>query len=223
MRETGMKRMIAGLLLVWGAVSVFAQEAHIQEVNGTVEIKGPGETQWKAARQGQRLERGAMISTGFRSGALIVIGNSKLRVQPLSRLSVEELAAGGKDEKVDINLRAGQVRATVQPPPGGQTAFTVRSPMATASVRGTEFEFDGLRLRVEEGRVHMSGNDGGGTYVGAGHIGRVDSESGRVAGAGETAREELAPPLPAGLGNAQEAAPKAAPVRAEIEAEFEWR
>jgi hypothetical protein len=217
------KKMILGLLLVCGAAGLFAQETLIQEIWGTVEVKAAGEAEWKAARQGQTLERGALISTGFNSGALIISGSSKVTLRPLSRLSVEELAAAGSGEKVDINLLAGGLRVSVQPPAGGRVSFNVRSPIATASVRGTEFEFDGVRVRVEEGRVHMSGNSGGGgAYVSAGHIGRVDSESGRAAGAAETAREELAPPPPAGTGNGP-GTPKAAPVTADIEAGFEWR
>jgi hypothetical protein len=214
--------IIVGLLLLWGTASLFAQEAVIQEINGTVEVKAPGEAEWKPARQGQGLRRGTVISTGFNSGALILIGNSKLRVQPLTRLSVEELEASGKDEKVNIHLRTGQVRASVRPPAEGQTSFNVRGPMATASVRGTEFEFDGLRLSVEEGRVYISAEGGGGAYIGVGQAARVDGESGRVAGAGETAREELAPPLPAGTGSGAESV-KASPAAVDMDAGFEWK
>jgi ferric-dicitrate binding protein FerR (iron transport regulator) len=108
----------------------------------------------------------------------------------------------------------------VKPPVGGSAAFSVRSPIATASVRGTAFEFDGVELRVEEGRVHVTGGDGGGAYVGAGHAVKTDIESGFTAGAAQAAREELAPPVPAGAGAAE--APAAAPVAGEIDAGFEW-
>ena len=100
---------------------------------------------------------------------------------------------------MDIHLRVGRIRAEVKPPVGGATEFTVRSPSATASVRGTVFEFDGIRLSVDEGRVHVSGSDRSGVYVGAGGQVLTNVETGRIAGASETARDALAPSLPAGI------------------------
>jgi ferric-dicitrate binding protein FerR (iron transport regulator) len=162
-----------------------------------------------------------MISTGFKSGAVVAIGNSTLSVQPLSRLSVEELVLMERGEKVGVNLRAGRIRAEVKPPAGGKTEFTIRSPSVTASVRGTAFEFDGVELRVEEGRVHVAGGDGGGIYVGAGHAVKTDIESGLTAGVAQAAREELTPPAPAGAGAAE--APASAVLAGDIDAGFEWK
>jgi hypothetical protein len=217
-----MKKIMLGLLVLWGWRALFAQEAVVKEIHGTVEVKAPGGAVWTPARQGQTLARGDLISTGFRSTAVLTIGGSALEVRPLTRLSLEELVRTGKDEKVNINLQAGRVRADVKPPPGGISFFTVRSPTVTASVRGTAFEFDGLRLRVEEGRVHLSAAGGGGTYVGAGHIARVDTETGRTLGAAETAKEELTPPAPAGMAGAPEAV-TADPAAGDIEAGFDWQ
>ncbi|MDR1625106.1 MAG: FecR family protein [Spirochaetia bacterium] len=217
-----MKKMMLGLLLLWGAAGLSAQEAFIRELSGTVEVKAPGAAGWSPGRRGQVLAAGTMISTGFRSSALITIGASTLMVQPLTRLSLEELVQARGTEKIDIRLRAGRIRANVKPPPGGNTSFVVRSPMATASVRGTDFDFDGLRLRVDEGRVHVSGNDGGGVYVGAGHSAKMNAETGHLAGAAETAREDLAPPAPAGMASGPEA-PKVSPVAGEMEAGFAWK
>jgi hypothetical protein len=109
---------------------------------------------------------------------------------------------------------------------GTKIEFTVRSPVATASVRGTSFEFDGTELKVDEGRVHVSGGDGAGAYVAAGHEAKTDMETGRTAGAPERAREELSPPVPAGVGGAAETlaapeAPAASPVT-DMAAGFRW-
>jgi hypothetical protein len=219
------KRMLMGLLVLWSAAALFSQErtpAVIREISGTVEVKAPGAAAWSPAARGQALERSAVISTGFKSSALIAIGNSTLSVQPLTRLSLEELAAAENAEKVDINLRTGRVRANVKPPAGGTTSFTVRSPSATASVRGTAFEFNGLQLRVEEGRVHLSGGDGGGTYVGSGHLARTSIETGRTLGTGETAREELAPFVPAGVDRIPAPASAVPSASGDIDAGFVW-
>jgi ferric-dicitrate binding protein FerR (iron transport regulator) len=150
-----------------------------------------------------------------------MINGSALTVHALTRLSLEELVQSAGSGKAEINLRAGRVRAEVNPPPaGGSVSFVVKSPTATASVRGTVFEFDGLRLKVDEGRVHIEGNSGSGTTVGAGQTARVDAATGRTAGAGETAREELTPPLPAGVDSPHTSAASAPDV--EMKTRFEW-
>ncbi|MDR1059361.1 MAG: FecR family protein, partial [Treponema sp.] len=206
-----MKRTIAVTALLLGAAVLFAQEAVIREITGTVEVKGPGAAAWSPAARGQAVGRDVMISTGFKSSAVIAIGDSTLTVQPLTRLSLEELIRGDGRERVAINLRAGRIRAEVRPPEGMKTDFTVKSPVATASVRGTSFEFDGVALKVDEGRVHVAGGDGAGTYVAAGHEVKMDMETGRTSGVIERAREELTPPVPAGTGGAVEAPAAASP------------
>jgi hypothetical protein len=225
--EVLMKKMVlvTGFALLLGGGTLFSQtagpQALIREISGTVEVKAPGAADWSPAARGQSLDRGTVISTGFKSGALIAVGNSTVSVQALTRLSLEELIAAEGGEKVDLNLRAGRVRADVRPPAGGSTNFTVRSPTATASVRGTIFEFNGAELRVVEGRVHLSGSGGNGTYVGQGQVGRTDIETGRPLGTAETVRETLIPAMPAGISQTQEA-PAALPAAGDINAGFDW-
>jgi hypothetical protein len=217
-----MKKTMFGLALLLGTAALFAQEAVIREVTGTVELKAPGAADWTPARRGQGITRNTLVSTGFKSGAVIALGNSTLTVQPLTRLSLEELVRAGENEKVEIGLRAGRIRAEVKPPPGGSTGFTVRSPTATASVRGTVFEFNGLRLSVDEGRVHFSGGDRTGTYVDGGRRVSTDPESGRTVGVRETAMEALTLPLPAGVDGAPEER-TAASVAGSVDIGFDWR
>ena len=158
-----MKGPAALLSVLFCAGFLFAQapEVLIQELTGTVEIQEPGSSQWIPAREGMRLERSSIISTGLQSSALILIGQSKIMVRPLTRLSIEELSALRENEQVGLFLRTGKVRAEVTPPEGGRTNFTVRSPQATNSVLGTVFEFDTTRVTVEEGRVLFLSNAGG--------------------------------------------------------------
>ena len=222
-----MKKLPAGFVLLWSAAALFAQnapesQALIREISGTVEIKAPDAAVWSPALPGQSLSRNTLVSTGFKSSALIAIGNSTLTVQPLTRLSLEEIVRAGDGEKVDVSLRTGRIRANVKPPDGGRTSFTVRSPTATASVRGTVFEFNGLQLRVDEGRVHFSGGDGIGTYVSAGGLARTDIETGRTAGPAETAAEALTLPVPAGVDAAAES-PAALPSSGDVDAGFVWQ
>jgi hypothetical protein len=186
-----------------------------------VEIKALGSSDWIPAQRGDSLERAAVVSTGFKSTAVIALGNSLLSVQPLTRLTLEEIEETAGNERVNLNLQTGRIRADVKPPAGGKTEFTVKSPSATASVRGTSFEFDGLHLRVDEGRIHVVGEDRSGTYVGAGHSVSTDIETGRTINALETARAELVPSLPAGV-NTNPAVPATQPTTGDIDATFYW-
>jgi hypothetical protein len=88
-----MKKMGIGFLLMLGAALLSAQTARIQQITGTVEIKAPRAAEWEAAAAGQALDKASLISTGFNSTALIGIGNSAVLVRPLTRLSLEEIAA----------------------------------------------------------------------------------------------------------------------------------
>jgi hypothetical protein len=193
----------------------------IREVSGTVETKAPGAAAWRAAAVGQELDTASLISTGFRSTALVRIGNSTVMVQPLTRLSLEEIAEGQNGDMVTLNLRAGRIRADVKPPAGRTINFSVRSPTATASVRGTVFEFDGLHLNVEEGRVHLGGQTVTGAYVGAGHSTTADPETGKTVAAIERVKADLNPALPAGAAAAP-SGPAADPVSADLGIGFKW-
>jgi hypothetical protein len=184
------------LLILTGGLFAQETEAYIRDFSGTVEVRTPGSALWVPAQAGQKLSRETIISTGFKSTALVVLGNSTLTVRPLTRLSLKELQSGGGNETVSLNLQTGRIRADVSPPAGGKTEFTVRSPTATASVRGTSFDFDGVNLQVDEGRVYVSGGDGTAVYVAAGQGAVSDPETGRTAGAAETARAELSPAIP---------------------------
>jgi hypothetical protein len=185
---------------------IWAQDAVIQELNGKVEIKVPGKD-WVNAVEGQTLENAAMISTGFKGTALIVLGNSLLTIRPLTRLTLEEIrerqSDGGVNEKVNLEMQTGRVRADVNPPAGGKIDFTVRSPSATASVRGTVFEFDGKQLSVRRGKVALTGGDGASVYVSEGHQVATNVETGRTPNVTETVRHDMTPKPPAGINSTE--------------------
>jgi hypothetical protein len=193
---------IAVLALVLSGSVVFGQEGYIRECTGTVEVKAPGASVWRAAHAGEGISRDTVISTGFKSTALIVLGESRLTVRPLTRLSLEEMVNIQGNERVTVALRSGRIRAEVKAPAGGLADFTIRSPTATASVRGTSFEFDGEELRVGEGVVHVTGGDGSAVYAGAGHEAAADPRTGRTTGAAELVKAGLAPALPAAAAEA---------------------
>jgi hypothetical protein len=181
-----MNRILIVTLFFGTLVSLFAQtpEVYIREKTGTVELLLPGSRNWRSARDGDHIPAAAVLSTGFRSTAVVSVGNSAVIVRPLTRLSIEEILSRDKNERVDLNLQTGRIRANVTPPAGGKTDFTVRSPMVTASVRGTAFDFDTGNIRVTGGTVVFSPSvQTGGSRaveVNAGDSATVDQDTGRT-------------------------------------------
>jgi hypothetical protein len=210
-----MKKILTAVLLICGTL-VYGQTAVLRNMSGTVEIKAPNSSEWKPAVQGQQLEKTMVISTGFKSIALIALGTTTITFRALTRLTLEEIIQSQGSEEVKLYLETGRVRANVRPPVGGRANVQVRSPTATASVRGTSFDFDGTSLSVDEGRVHVASGDHTGVYVDAGHMVRTDPVTGRLIAPAETFRESLTPPLAAGMDQAPESAAAAAVPAPEI-------
>ncbi len=194
-----MKRTIALTILAALGAMIFAQApvAVIKQVAGTVEIRAPGKD-WVPAKAGASLTKDTAISTGFKSVAVVTVGTSTLTVKPLTRLTLEEIARLEGSETVRLALLSGRVRADVKPPAGGKTDFTVKSPTATASVRGTGFDQDTVNLDVDDGDVEFTGPDGLPVQVGAGQSSTIDEDGGSVP-PGDMPDESLSPPPPAGL------------------------
>jgi len=172
-------------------------QAVIQNFVGTVEVRQPGSQAWQPAVIGQTLSADTVISTGFRSTARISLGGSVVTVQPLTRLSLAELARNQNDERIEVTLTTGRVRAEVRPAAGAsRTEFTIRGPSATASVRGTVFEFDTVNLSVTEGTVAFSGTTQIPVLIDAGGVSFADMVTGRTASQQDTFMAELRPSLP---------------------------
>jgi hypothetical protein len=89
-------------------------------------------------------------------------------------------------------------------------------------VRGTVFEFDGIEVKVDEGRVYLGGERVMGAYISAGHSTAVDTETGSVAAALERMKEELTPPSPAGVDAAPSAQAAVVPVDGGLDLGFDW-
>lgn len=171
--------------------------AVLKTVTGKVEIKTPGKN-WAPAAAGAKLTKDTAISTGFKSVAVVVLGDSTLIVKPLTRLTLEEIVRQEGSEKVQLYLLAGRVRADVKPPAGGKTDFSVKSPTATASVRGTSFTFNGWNLDVREGGVRFTNPAGQSFLVSAGDSSFLDAD-GNPEDPAQIAAALSTLPLPPGL------------------------
>jgi hypothetical protein len=155
-----MKRYIAlaALLCLASAATLAAEEpaamkAVFSAIVGKVEYQKPGSS-WKPAKVGDSIDKGTVVSTGFKSSATLKLEESSLFLKPLTRLTLEEAVKTSGGTQTKLYLLSGRVKADVPPQAGKTTDFRIKSPTATASVRGTAFDFDGLNLMVSRGRVH---------------------------------------------------------------------
>jgi hypothetical protein len=150
-----MKRLTLAVLCALAAATapLYAQlSATVQEISGKVEIRranGP----WVPAALRMTLAADTTISTGFNSRAVLQIGLSRVTVDPLTRLLVQEVARRGTTEASSMTLRVGRINAVVKAAQGERSAFVVQGPASTAAVRGTTFSFDGYTLVVLDGVV----------------------------------------------------------------------
>jgi hypothetical protein len=196
------QRIPAFFLIIFLTLPVlggFAQNGIIKELSGTVELKLPGAQGFVPAKTGDRVSRDTAISTGFKSSALIEVGSAIITVRPLTSLTFKEIEASKESENLNMNLRSGRVRVELTPPAGTKASMSVSSPVATASVRGTMFDFDTRNIYVERGAVAFRGNRGGLTRVNAGSRGQLDN-SGKVYNPVDIMDSGLRPRFPASSG-----------------------
>jgi len=206
-----MKYLSIALVVFLMTANIFAQNqntragfATIKEVTGTVEVKAPGSANFIPAKTGDRVANAAIISTGFKSTAVLETGSSAIRVQPLTRLSLETLLDmnNAGSETANLELRTGRVRVDVNPPAGNRANFNVQTPSSTASVRGTNFEMDSSNLKVNEGTVRFGAASGAqGAIVIAGQNARVNTVTGKTVNSFDTAEINRALPAMPGEGS----------------------
>jgi hypothetical protein len=144
--------VLLAALIGGGAVWAAAPVAKLQSLKGKVEVKVVGGA-WVAATEGQVLNPADTLSTGFDSSAVVVMDKTTVQVKPLTRMTIDKLVEDGGTVKTSTFLRVGNVSVSVKSAEGVKQDFKVQSPYSTASVRGTEFEYDGLSLKVKEGIV----------------------------------------------------------------------
>lgn len=145
--------------MLFASVGAAAFEAQVQTVEGRVEVS-LADGAWFPAQPGMQLSAGDMISTSFGAGAVLTIGDAVLTVRPLTRLRIDELAEREGVLESDLFLQVGRVRSELRTGGDRVQEFRLRSPVATAAVRGTSFEFDGVNLEVFDGSVALANNFG---------------------------------------------------------------
>ncbi|MCL2067726.1 MAG: FecR family protein [Treponema sp.] len=192
-----MKKSFFLVIFMGVVIFAFAQNGVIQELTGEVELKHAGATVFVPAFAGDIVALNTIVSTGFRSTAIVAVGSSTIVVRPLTRLSLAEISAGSGTENINLNLQAGRVRVEVRPPAGTRTSFNVQSPSATASVRGTTFDSDTNNVDVIDGDVLFGNRQGPGVLISKGGSGSVGAD-GKVYKTGRDGSKGLNPSNPVG-------------------------
>ena len=193
-----LKKYLLPVLLFLAPALLFSQQALIRELTGTVELKHAGQERWDIAVPGQNIAAHTVISTGFKSTALLAVGSSILHVRPLTRLTLAEIHSSAQTETINVALQAGRMKADIKAPAGSKASFTAQTPTTTASVRGTVFELDTVTITVLEGSVEFTGASGASVVVDAGRQSYFDESSGRPALPEETLISDLRPDTPLG-------------------------
>ena len=162
--------VFTGVFLLVLGLPGFSQDrtAQVQSMTGKVEMQLSATSPWTEVSPGTTIPLGATISTGFRSTAVLQVGPAVLEVQALTRMRLDELVQREGLLQTELFLPVGRIKADVQSEQGLQQEFRLRSPVATAAVRGTSFEFDGQNLTVITGQVFVTNNQGQGTSVSQG-------------------------------------------------------
>jgi hypothetical protein len=169
-----MKRMMTAALLFSLAAAAFPMGT-VLEADGLVEVHL--DERWDSVSTGANIPATAIVATGFRSRAVIELGNSVITIGPLSQVSLADAAIGEREELVTLEMPFGEIRAEVKrarrASPERSVEFRVLSPVSTAAVRGTVFTYDGVELDVAEGRVDLMNGYGQWHSVGAGQESRA--------------------------------------------------
>lgn len=133
-----MKKIILSVVFMLCTVALVALDAQIVEVTGTVEIGRNGS--WRPATKGSTVSVGETISTGFKSQVLLKIDGSNLVVKQLTRLTVQEILQRNNTVASEVFLDTGSLKADINPATTNKVEFKVNTPVATASVLGTQGE-----------------------------------------------------------------------------------
>lgn len=137
-----MKKLVLLLLVSIFSISFsFAASTDVAIVNSVVgKVEVQVNESWIQVKNGDILSSGSVISTGFKSSAVLYIGDSLIEVRALSRLTIEEIVEQNQNYNTTMFLDAGSIKADIKKSENKRVGFKVRTTVATASVRGTSGE-----------------------------------------------------------------------------------
>lgn len=135
--KTTFKRIFLCFTLILFVSICFAQSRNIQVISVVGKVEKQQDGLWVPISAGEVLSKGTLISTGFRSSATLKFEGSVISVSALSRLTISELLENENSRDTAVFLDAGKITADIKTSDNKRVNFTVRTPIATASVKGT--------------------------------------------------------------------------------------
>ena len=189
-----MKRVYILIFMLITASLFAGTSGEVIAIKGKVEIQKDG--QWRPAQKGELLDSGVLLSTGFKSELTLKVDGSTIVVQPLTRLRLDEIVKKGDTLSSKVYLDMGSIKANVKAAETKKVSFTVRTPVATASVRGTsgEISYNGI-LNGETGIWDYINQTGDVVKVFAGDTVSIDN-FGNITPAQITFAQEVKPQTP---------------------------
>ena len=117
-----------------------SEHATLVSIVGDVSVRRGSDGEWQDAVSGQSLQEGDEIHTGPDSEVKVTLSDgSFVLVRPLTETAVGALSGPVDRPLIRMLLKMGEIAAKVHHVVDQAADFAIRTPNATASVRGTEF------------------------------------------------------------------------------------
>jgi len=126
--------------------------AAISTLKGLVMVKPVGSRKYIPAYKGQMLKNGEWIKT--KNGvfvAIIFLDGSNIKIQQQTEIKISSYRMTAKELKTNLEMSKGQAWSNVADQ-GAGGEFTITTPTAVASVKGTEFD---LEYDIEKGETTL--------------------------------------------------------------------
>ena len=151
------------LSLVWGVAisligSVVAQSAEnsvegvLKDLSGTVEAYRASDGEWKDAAKDSTYQERDALSTGEESWAQIeFLERHQVKMKENTELTIRQLykRADTGEEATELDLSVGEILNRVNKLPTEGSIYTIHTPTATSSVRGTLWS---IKVFMKEGK-----------------------------------------------------------------------
>ena len=144
-------------------------EARVVNVTGEAFAMAPGETQWARLQEGERCVVGTRIRCGENAFAILEFApGHRVKVDENTTIELSEMQyrEDSGQEKTLIDLAAGRILNNVRKLRTEDSEYSVRTPTASAAVRGTiyevryEEETKRTSVRVLEGLIELEARIG---------------------------------------------------------------
>jgi len=158
MNKIIISRMLCLFICISLAFSANAKVvAAISTMKGLVMVKPVGSRKYIPAYKGQMLKNGEWLKT--KDGvfvAIVFLDGSNIKIQQQTEVKISSYRMTAKDLKTNLEMSKGQAWSNVADQ-GAGGEFTITTPTAVASVKGTEFDLEFDRDSGESILTVMSG------------------------------------------------------------------